>query len=310
VTTREESTGYLHPDYAASFSEFGVPRSLPRSGGRLLERPIPGTAHRDAMGCYPLLCCRDWSQLGADLDELEGSLVSVVAVTDPFAPVGPKELTVAFERAVPFKEHLVADLTTPLDELVSASHRATVRRARRRVEVRVHPRPWELLDIWVELFATLRARHGIDGIRAFSPAAFALQLRVPGMVAFEARHDGEVVGLDLWFEQGDVAYGHLVAMSDVGYATRASYATKWAVLEHFAAGGRVRWVDLGGGAGADAAGDDGLTRFKRGWSDTTRTAWLCSRVLDRRTYDELASSRSVTATSWFPAYRADEAPSD
>ncbi|HSS29061.1 MAG TPA: hypothetical protein VLL50_14020, partial [Usitatibacter sp.] len=63
--------GYAHPGYAGSLAEFGTPRELPASGGWLLEREIPGGG-RDAMGCYPLLCCRDWRALREDLDSLEG----------------------------------------------------------------------------------------------------------------------------------------------------------------------------------------------------------------------------------------------
>src|SRR4051812_33133883 len=53
-------TGYQGPGYVASLREFGRPLSLSRTGGFLLERAIPGTADRDAMGPYPLFCCRDW----------------------------------------------------------------------------------------------------------------------------------------------------------------------------------------------------------------------------------------------------------
>ena len=42
-------TGYLHPRYAASLSEFGDPLHLPRSGGWLLKRPVGGILV-DAMG--------------------------------------------------------------------------------------------------------------------------------------------------------------------------------------------------------------------------------------------------------------------
>ena len=53
--------GYLSQEYAAAFAEFGTARRLPRSGGWLIERPIAGTDDRDAMGCYPLFSCADWS---------------------------------------------------------------------------------------------------------------------------------------------------------------------------------------------------------------------------------------------------------
>jgi hypothetical protein len=60
-------SGYMHPNYAHSLREFGEPRELPGSGGWILERIIPGTPYRDAMGCYPLFACNDWSKLANDL---------------------------------------------------------------------------------------------------------------------------------------------------------------------------------------------------------------------------------------------------
>src|SRR5229473_8652620 len=100
----EEVTGYAHPGYAASLSEFGTPRLLPRSGGWILERRIPGCQERDAMGCYPLFACQHWSQLHADLDEIGSELVSVTLVTDPFGGYQEGLLRQCFpDQVVPFK---------------------------------------------------------------------------------------------------------------------------------------------------------------------------------------------------------------
>jgi hypothetical protein len=53
--------------------------------------------------------------------------------------------------------------------------------------------------------------------------------------------------------------------------------------------------------------DDGLTRFKAGWSNAERTNWLCGRIFDREAYAAL-SRMNVGAASrdYFPAYRAGE----
>jgi hypothetical protein len=69
-------TGYLHPGYAESLAEFGKPRPLPRCGGHLVAREIPNTDWMDAMGCYPLFYCRDWTRLREDLEGLCDRLVS------------------------------------------------------------------------------------------------------------------------------------------------------------------------------------------------------------------------------------------
>jgi hypothetical protein len=75
-----ELTGYLHPAYAASLRDWGEPLMLPRSGGWLLAREVPGTSDRDAIGCYPLFTCRNWEQLGEDIAALDDSLVAVSLV--------------------------------------------------------------------------------------------------------------------------------------------------------------------------------------------------------------------------------------
>lgn len=297
-------TGYAHPDYAASLAEFGDPRHLPTADGWILERTIPGTDRRDAMGPYPLLLVGDASRLADDLDALVDHLVSVVAVTDPFGPIAP-DSRCGFDTVMPFKAHFVTDLSRPIEEIVRRSHQANVRRAHRHVDVTLVDDPPSRLDVWLDLWSTLCDRHAISGMRAFSPAAFARQLAIPGLVMFEARRDDEVVGLDLWYVHGDVAHGHLVAFSDEGYRLRASYASKWAVLHHFAADPAVRWLDLGGVPGATDA-DDGLTSFKRGWATGTRTAHLAERVLDPTAYAALRADRAPAGTDYRPAYRAGE----
>lgn len=297
-------TGYLHPGYAESLSEFGCPRALPRSGGHVLERPIPVSGDRDAMGCYPLLCCTDWSAIPDDLGDLR-DLVSLVCVVDPFAPCDRATLARWFDVVVDFKPHFVTELRGPVEAIVSRSHQASVRRALRHVDVEVCPDPSAHLDEWVMLYDHLIRRHRITGIRAFSRAAFARQLTLPGMVMFRAASPaGTTVGMDLWYVQGDVAYGHVAAFNAHGYAVRASYATKWHVLRYFH--GKVRWLELAGVSGAAPEAGDGLAAFKRGWATGTRMAYLCGKVLDRSRYEALCAARGVADTGYFPAYRQGE----
>jgi len=295
--------GYLSARYAASFTEFGTPHHLPRADGWILKRSIPGSPRQDAMGCYPLFVCADWSALFEDLEELTSDLVSLVLVTDPFANVSGESMSELFDRASHFKDHFVTEFDRPLEEIVKKSHRSTVRRAQKRVEVSVCPNPSAHLDEWMDLWGNLVERHGIRGMRAFSRHAFSEQLLIPGMVMFKATVDGEVVGLDLWYVQGDVAYGHLVAFNDLGYKCRASYATKWYLLQYFQ--DKVRWVDFGAGAGAKDK-SDGLTVYKQGWTNQTRPVFLCGSVFQPEPYNELVEARKVRDSKYFPAYRDGE----
>ena len=299
--------GYSHPAYAASLAEFGRPRALPRSGGWLLERPIPDTPYRDAMGCYPLFACSDWSKLALDLEELSGELVSVAIVADPFGEHDPEGLRDCFPTLVtPFKEHLVTNLSRSPESFVAAQHRRKAQRALKRLDVERCEHAMLLLNDWIELYANLIQRHGIRGLTAFSAGSFKAQLAVPGISMFRATHGNETVGMTLWYADAEVAYYHLGAYSERGYEAEASFALFWRALEYFASQG-LKWLNLGAGAGLSGADRmDGLTRFKRGWATGTRTAYFCGRILDHSKYDAAVSARNIIPADYFPAYRNGE----
>ena len=300
--------GYLSREYAESLAEFGLPRELRECGAWLLERKIGDNDGTDAMGLYPRFCCRDWSRLAADLDALASCNpppVSVAIVTDPFAEVDESSLRECFtDRVIPFKHHFVVDLSQPAAEFVTSHHRYYTKVALRSVRIEVVEEPSTFLDDWDCLYGHLAERHHLTGIKRFSRAAFAQQLKVPGIVAFRAVDNSGTVGGHLWYIDGDRAYSHLAAFAPAGYAANASYALYAKALEYFPS--QVRWLDLGAGAGLNTAAEDGLSRFKRGWSNAVRTSYFCGRVLDRQRYDELTRQRCPESTTYFPAYRSGE----
>ncbi len=302
--------GYSHPAYAASLAEFGTPRLLPRSGGWILERAVPATPWHDAMGCYPLFACQDWSGLHLDLDELQGDLVSLAMVADPFGAHDPDYLRQCFrDVVVPFKEHAVVDLSQAPTSFVDAHHRRNARKALERVEVQPCTDATHFAAEWNTLYAKLVERHNIRGLTAFSAESFRAQLAVPGLTMFRATRGCETVGMTLWYADRGVAYYHLGAYSDAGYELGASFALFWRVIEYFSAHG-LQWLNLGAGAGLSGSGEvdgvDGLARFKRGWATGTLTAYFCGRIFDRPKYDEIMETKHVAASSYFPAYRRGE----
>jgi len=262
----ESVSGYMHPNYAQSLAEFGTPRELPCSGGWILERQIPSFSYYDAMGCYPLFACQDWSQLHADLEDIGNELVSLSLVTDPFGDYDTTYLHRCFKDVViPFKKHFIVDLSRPMDTFVCGHHRRYARKALQQLYVERCEEPTKFINEWTDLYSTLIERHDINGILAFSGSAFEKQLSVPGIVVFRAVYEETTVSMLLWYVQGQVCHYHLGASSDLGYELRASFALFWSAIEYLAANG-LRWLNLGAGAGVRSDGTDGLSRFKRGWS--------------------------------------------
>jgi hypothetical protein len=256
------------------------------------------------MGCYPLFMCPNWPLLAADLENLRDELVTLSLVADPFGQYELRQLRSCFDVVIPYKSHFVVDVAQPVESFVSQHHRRALRNALRRVKVELCPDPPQFLDEWVRLYANVIERYRVTGIRAFSREAFAKQLRLPGTVIFRAVCGGATVAADWYCLQGEVAYAHLAACAPFGYEVGAAYALLWAAIKFF--GDKVRWLDLGGGAGLAANGRDGLSRFKRGWSTGTRSAYFCGRIFDRKKYEQIINAKGGAVTGYFPAYREGE----
>ena len=303
----QQLTGYLHPAYAESLSEFGVPYELPRSRGWILKRQIPACTKQDAIGCYPLFDCQDWSKLGSDLDDLSDELVSLSLVTFPFGNFDPVVLKSYFPHVFfPFKEHFVTDLSRPRESFVHPHHRRNARRALRELDIEACEEPSMFLDDWITLYHALVNRHRIAGVATFSKESFQKQFSVPGIKVFRASRGGLTVGMLLWYLQGNVAIYHLGAHSDIGYELNASFGLFSRAIDFYKQKG-IEWLHLGAAAGLETGRESGLGRFKSGWATGSRTAYFCGRIFDQEQYDKLTRANNTDdTTQYFPAYRIGE----
>jgi len=296
--------GYAHRRYAHALSCFGTPIELTSCRGWLLKRAIPRSNRFDAIGPYPIFACRDWTQVGADLKSLwNEDLVSVALVCDPFGDYSLSDLHDWFDCVAPFKRHFVIDLRLLGSGTFSRHHRYYARKAARIVSVEVCAEPPKHEAEFSSLYEQLVRRKELDGISAFSRWSLQQQLNVPGMILFRATYRGELAGMHICLEGADRAYSHLTAINDLGRRSGASYALYAAAIEYFRS--RVRWFSLGGSAGVVEQAD-GLSFFKRGWSNETRMAYFCGKISDERQYAKLVDERNLKGWGFFPAYRNGE----
>lgn len=295
------ATGYAHPDFAKVYAHIGEPVSLVASGGTLLRREIAGTSLTDLTGCYPFFCCADWSALGDDLAAIGKDDVSVVLVTDPFIDDRAEQLEQDFGFARPFKTHYVADLSKPLASFIPPERMREARSAARRLDVEVAPSPAAWVGDWLALWD--RSRHAPDpsGENRLPREAVVRLFEVPGVVVIRATDRGRTVGMHVEFHQGDIVHGHFAAYDPDYYRLGVSTLLNVFELEHFAS--RARFYNHGGVPGVQD-GQNGLSRFKRDFSNTTRTAFLCGSVFDSAAYDRLAGHKAGSQPPFFPAYRA------
>jgi lipid II:glycine glycyltransferase (peptidoglycan interpeptide bridge formation enzyme) len=124
---------------------------------------------------------------------------------------------------------------------------------------------------------------------------------------FRAMRNRKTIGMHLWYLQAGVAYGHLGAVDEEGYALSAAYALYWSAIEEFKRNHKreLRWIDLGAAAGATESASDGLSFFKRGWTATEKLKYFCGSVFDPEAYESLTTANR-SDSNYFPLYRAGE----
>lgn len=294
--------GYQSATYANSLSEHGALRYLPVCEGWVIVRTIPEVERYDAMGLYPLFCCRNWDSLTYDIQSLANDLVSICLVPDPFGNYTRASLCETFDFVRSYKDRYITELSRDPIKFVSTHHRKYAEKGLRELEIEVAERPEAYLDEWVSLYAHTCKKHKISGMAALSRDAFMLQLKTPGLVMFIAKRKGKVVAIHIWITQNGVGYGHLAGHHDDAYMFNASYALYWYALNWFQ--NKVEYLDLGGVAGAAPNETDGLSFFKKGWSTETRITLFCGKILNSDVYAELSKQREQGAADFFPAYRA------
>lgn len=296
--------GYLSESYAASFAQMGNIHHLPASEGLAIIRNIPDTPYRDAMGCYPLFSCRHWHQLGADMDSFPEHTVAFSMVTDPLGNFSEAELKSAFpDLCKPFKQHYILDLEKELSGVIASNHVRNAKKALKSLQIERCLQPTDQVDAWNGLYANLIKRHHIKGIAAFSRFAFERQFETPGLIVYQATLDAELAGMVLFYEMDNAVYYHLAAYTELGYAHRASFGIFYRAIQDFQTR-NLKWLNMGGGAGMVDSDDDGLVRFKKGWTNETRTAWLCGKVLHPPAYRMLSKQNPHASDTFFPAYRS------
>ena len=288
---------YATGEYAAGLAHMGAPFAVPEWGCHVLLRATPCGRRLDAAGPYPIAVIEQGADLEAGLDRLRAAgAVSIIVVVDDYLRPALAALESAFDFLRPFKSQYLHDRALgPLT--LNKHHRYEVRKALAEVsasEIRLQ----DYRDDWLALYGALAERHGVDGVHAFPTAYHDALLKIAGLRAFGGFVDGRLVSAHVFMTHERYAISHLAASSPEGYDARAAYAVNNQAIADLA---DCDVINFGGAAGHQDNADDGLARFKRGFSNRTASSYLCGKVLDPEAYDAL--SFGFDGSGFFPAYR-------
>jgi hypothetical protein len=71
----------------------------------------------------------------------------------------------------------------------------------------------------------------------------------------------------------------------------------------YLSGKGIQYFNLGGVTWIKDKMGNGLTQFKRCWSNRRSTVYFCDRVFDGRKYESICQQNQLGQVEYFPAYR-------
>lgn len=290
--------------YAHTLTHIGEVTLLGESDEAFLVRTLPNQeAGADLIAPYPFAQIRDADALSRAFTDTSGC-ASATAVLEPLSAPGEQDRRRLFpDHLARFKEHTIVDLSADLDALRASGHRRKVRKAHGSLRVERAEEPNRHAIEWIELYCHLREAKGFRGSLAdFTGEALAAQLGLSGVRYYRAMAGERCVAGAVWFDGPGATYYHLGASHPEGRAHSASFGLFDAALRDAQAEGR-RWANLGGGAGLAQDPQDGLARFKQGWSREKGWSYVGGRILDRSLFDELNRAAGPVREGVFPPYR-------
>lgn len=147
-------------------------------------------------------------------------------------------------------------------------------------------------------------RHGAPRRWRFRPGYFEAHLHeLPDhCIVLEAVHDKQVVSMAMVLVGGPIAYYHFAANTRMVEGAGDLMVVEAARLAERCGASRL---NLGGGV--KSAEDDSLLLYKSSFSKERHPCYVFRRVFDQRAYDDLCERTDAKATTWFPAYRQEEA---
>jgi len=149
---------YSNYDYVRSLSHVGEPYYCKNSQVYLIKRLIPGSDRYDLINAYPFLSCDDPIAFAKDVSSLDG-FVSVTIVTDPFLSFDINSYKQIFPDCFKlFKYHSIVELASFSP---TKHHLRNCKKGLSYYSVEITNDLLPDLDVWCDLYAHLKNKHGI-----------------------------------------------------------------------------------------------------------------------------------------------------
>jgi hypothetical protein len=301
---------YRSKQYADCFLDLGESYRLANTDSYLIKKPFKD-GYYDLYSPYPILDFHKKQafshiDLISDISSIsDGNILAATIITNPLLkweeiPVGDDPWCWSYCKK--YKTHYYIDFKNDLD--LPTNHKRNIKKALNKLEIRINltKTPDQKAESFTSMYKNLVEKHSISGFADFSDDYFRQLFKVPGILLAEAFCKGsdEPCGQITYLLDGDYAYYHLAAYNSQGYANNASFGIMYSMINYFKELGISKLL-LGSYPGNIETEDNGLLRFKRGFSNSSRQNFILGKILNKSKYNEFSQGKSG---EFFPLYRS------
>lgn len=292
--------GYSSKEYAEVYSKHG--EIFSELG--IIRRPIEDTDYHDEVSVYPFYPeYRDVFYYGTSSKKC----ISGTYISDPLAKDHFLYKSDGYEV---YKTHYIVDLQSYDFNKLPENHKRNIKKNDKNVReghstylipevvAKVDPIAADMSYVYQDLVK----RHNITGYTNYDLAQFKQLIKVPGTVVFRTTkhltdfHLPSRASYALFYIDKDNVYYHMGFGLEESYKLNANFILMHSAIEFFK---RLGLNKLLLGSVPDG-GNDGLRRFKEGFSNESRENYILKHIYNEEVYDRLSKDKS---TNMFPAYR-------
>jgi hypothetical protein len=296
---------YTNQEYINTLKNIGDAFVIPNLNLTCVTRPIPNDKDvYDIIGPYPFIIFDDVEnelpQIRSVMEKFDNNFVTLSLVL-LFMDVKKiqKAIKMEFDYFSFFKTYYSVKHSLLLPTL-NSNNRRNIIKARQHFVFEFNNRKDNVEEIF-EIYRNNVQVKSLDRTHAFSLEHFKFIMQFDDNIVSVVKNKNVIESFYIWVKVSDKLYNHHLSGSTyVGKTNGASHLCLWESIKHFHK--NEKDLLLGSNSGSTNEPNDGLSRFKKSYSNFEASTYVCGIILNKGIYDHLNMGIDKSL-NYFPLYR-------
>jgi|694.fasta_scaffold34223_8 hypothetical protein len=296
---------YVDYEYLNTLKNIGDLFILPNLGLPCLMKPIPYEREiYDIIGPYPFILFEDIEnelpQVKSATNKFDNNLVTLSLVTLFMDTQKIQKVTnMQLDYFSFFKTYYSVKHSLPLP-ILNDNNRRNIRKARKDSTFIFNNKKDNIAEIF-EIYRSNVQVKSLDATHAFSLEHFKFVIQASGTIVSVVKNGNSIESFYIWVKVTDKLYNHhLSGSTNIGKKNGASHLCLWESIQHFHK--NEKSLLLGSNSGSTNLPNDGLSRFKKSYSNFEASTYVCGIIFDKSIYEQLNMGMDKSL-NYFPLHR-------